>query len=71
MNAWRNLRGFVRALVRGGPDRTPPRHSGHELAGEVRDAIGAQAGGGRGGRMTGSAVYRYLENRKRRSSADS
>ncbi len=61
-----SIRGFFRALRRGGQSSGRPRHAGDDLAAEVRDAIGAQGGGARGGgRMTGSAVYRYLENRKR------
>ena len=56
---------FVKELFGG---RVEPRipHEGDELAEDIRDAMGPQAGGGRGGgRMTGSAVYKLFENRKR------
>ena len=61
-----SIRGFLRALVRGEGATSRPPNSGDELAETIRDAVGAQGGGGgKGGRMTGSAVYKLFENRKR------
>lgn len=55
------IRRFLRNLF-SGARTTPNRHRGHDLADTVRDAIGPQGGGGDGGRMTGSRVYRHLED---------
>ncbi len=45
---------FVRAFIRNDIDQ-PPRHSGHDLAKNVRDATGRFGGGGSG---SGSGGHR-------------
>ena len=44
------------------PEDGRARHAGDDLADKVRDVMGPQAGGAFGGRMTGNAVYRLLED---------
>ena len=56
-----SVRGFFKALFSrqtGGTSRNTD-----DLSRKVRDAMGPQAGGARGGRMTGNAVYRLFENK--------
>ncbi len=59
------IRNFFRLLVRGMPAERPARHTGHDVADTVRDAMGPLGGGGGGhgsnGRMSGNAVYKHLE----------
>ena len=58
-----SIRMFLRRLFNPAPsDSRPVRHAGHDLADHVRETIGPVAGGGEGGRLTGSAVYRMLED---------
>jgi len=63
-----SILGFVKAFFRGnGANYKNSRHAGDDLAEEIREAMGPQAGGGAGGgRITGSAVYKLLENRDRK-----
>lgn len=61
-----SIRRFLRALLRPDPDDRRVTHRGDDIAEEVREAIGPLGGGSRGGgRLTGSAVYRHLEDRDR------
>jgi hypothetical protein len=56
---------FFRELFRNDVGTTS-RHVGNDLADEVRDAMGPQAGGaGSAGRVTGGAAYRHIEDRQR------
>jgi len=57
-----SVRGFFRGLFHPRPDGRGARHSGDDLADKVRETIGPLSGGGFGGRITGSAVYRRLED---------
>ncbi|MEM9610423.1 MAG: hypothetical protein AAGA99_23625 [Actinomycetota bacterium] len=66
-----SIRRFLRALFKPTPSTvstTPQKSDG--LVEEIRETLGPQAGGGLGGRMTGSAVYRRLEDRGTSSSND-
>jgi hypothetical protein len=58
-----SLATVLKAFFRSGPRL--PRHGGDDLAGEVRDAMGPLAGGDAGGRVTGGAGHRFLEDRER------
>ena len=61
------VRNFFRVLFEG-PTKRRARHSGDDLADEMRSTLAG--GAGRSGRITGSGVFRYLENRKRRHRPD-
>ncbi|MCP3989405.1 MAG: hypothetical protein GY724_10045 [Actinomycetia bacterium] len=58
-----SIRGFFRALFKPKPSdgRGSPRPE-DGLAETIRETLGPLGGGGFGGRMTGSAVYRMLED---------
>jgi len=64
-----SLRGFFRALFRSSDSDRRSKHSGDQLASEIRETVGPLAGGpgagDGGGRMTGNSVYHHLEDRKR------
>ena len=57
-----SVKGFFRALLHPPADGRGAHHSGDDLAHKVRETIGPLAGGGGGGRITGHAVYRLLED---------
>ncbi len=66
-----SIRRFLQALFKptsstasNAPQRTD------DLVEEIRETLGPQAGGGLGGRMTGSAVYHRLEDGSTRPSKD-
>lgn len=60
-----SFRRFFRALL--APSSRRGRHGGDRLASEIRETIGPIGGGpgGGSGRITGSRVYRHLEDRNR------
>lgn len=55
------IRTFLKNLISGSHSRKPQQHEGHELAKQVRDAMGPQAGGN--GRAHGGASLRYFESK--------
>ena len=57
-----SIRGFFRALFRPSqPDPTAGRLPEDDLADEIREAMGPVASGGTGGHITGSAIYKKIE----------
>lgn len=60
-----SVRGFLRAFLRSGRAARSHGAGGPQgVANDVREGMGAQGGGALGGRITGSAIYRYFEDRK-------
>lgn len=67
----RKIRNFIRAFIRNdGPK--PVRHDGHDLAENVRDAVGRTGGGGSSGggfagsRILSEAVFQQAAKGKQR-----